>query len=223
MASYANPQSLNRYSYVLNNPVLYTDPTGHCVNGDIECRDELREMEKNYSVSIKDKAGGFTLKTLQAIRKGMDRLRKSMGKEGFRNVFKGTVFTIGGSHPNGMGSTGHTVFVGEDELNDVGYVSKQTIHELAHVWDNTCNGCMDKGMMLATHSSYRDGKYIAIGQVPTDYSRNAPWEDWAESVTAFLTPGYAQYKNWDQKRQDWVGNALNVVRYDQRYDEIHMP
>ena len=26
-----NPQSLNRYSYVLNNPLRYTDPTGHCV------------------------------------------------------------------------------------------------------------------------------------------------------------------------------------------------
>ena len=25
----ANPQSLNRFSYVLNNPVRYTDPTGH--------------------------------------------------------------------------------------------------------------------------------------------------------------------------------------------------
>jgi RHS repeat-associated protein len=24
-----NPQSLNRYSYVLNNPLIYTDPTGH--------------------------------------------------------------------------------------------------------------------------------------------------------------------------------------------------
>ncbi|MBI3621122.1 MAG: RHS repeat-associated core domain-containing protein [Nitrospirae bacterium] len=27
--SYADPQSLNRYSYVRNNPVLYTDPSGH--------------------------------------------------------------------------------------------------------------------------------------------------------------------------------------------------
>ncbi|MBA3945263.1 MAG: hypothetical protein H0X37_11955 [Herpetosiphonaceae bacterium] len=26
----ANPQALNRYSYVLNNPLRYTDPTGHC-------------------------------------------------------------------------------------------------------------------------------------------------------------------------------------------------
>jgi hypothetical protein len=26
----ANPQNLNRYSYALNNPLKYTDPTGHC-------------------------------------------------------------------------------------------------------------------------------------------------------------------------------------------------
>jgi RHS repeat-associated protein len=28
--SYNNPQSLNRYSYVYNNPIKYSDPTGHC-------------------------------------------------------------------------------------------------------------------------------------------------------------------------------------------------
>jgi RHS repeat-associated protein len=27
---YDDPQALNRYAYVLNNPVLYTDPSGHC-------------------------------------------------------------------------------------------------------------------------------------------------------------------------------------------------
>lgn len=29
MQSPANPQTLNRYSYVLNNPLKYVDPTGH--------------------------------------------------------------------------------------------------------------------------------------------------------------------------------------------------
>jgi RHS repeat-associated protein len=33
----ANPQSLNRYSYVLNNPLRYTDPTGHAECVDEEC------------------------------------------------------------------------------------------------------------------------------------------------------------------------------------------
>lgn len=29
MPGYTNPQNLNRYSYVTNNPLRYTDPTGH--------------------------------------------------------------------------------------------------------------------------------------------------------------------------------------------------
>jgi RHS repeat-associated protein len=36
-----NPQSLNRYAYVLNNPTRYNDPTGHSVEcglGDVHCR-----------------------------------------------------------------------------------------------------------------------------------------------------------------------------------------
>ncbi len=32
-----NPQSLNRYSYVLNNPLRYVDPSGHRVCEDVDC------------------------------------------------------------------------------------------------------------------------------------------------------------------------------------------
>jgi len=28
-----NPQAFNRYAYTLNNPVRYTDPSGHCIQG----------------------------------------------------------------------------------------------------------------------------------------------------------------------------------------------
>jgi len=35
-AKLGNPQSLNRYSYVLNNPLRYVDPSGHCALEDID-------------------------------------------------------------------------------------------------------------------------------------------------------------------------------------------
>ncbi len=33
----ANPQNLNRYSYVTNNPIRYTDPSGHAIDMPDEC------------------------------------------------------------------------------------------------------------------------------------------------------------------------------------------
>ena len=61
MPSYANPQSLNRYSYVVNNPLRYTDPTGRkpCADPGEYCEDEKttirRSIESKYKVKVKGK------------------------------------------------------------------------------------------------------------------------------------------------------------------------
>ena len=68
---YANPQSLNRYSYVLNNPLRYSDPTGHmqyedpyessngtCKPGDTSCNWVGRPKGKSGGKKNKNNGGG---------------------------------------------------------------------------------------------------------------------------------------------------------------------
>ena len=50
---YANPQNLNRYSYVLNNPLKYTDPTGHWAN---MTNDPIEELRKNANKHAAERA-----------------------------------------------------------------------------------------------------------------------------------------------------------------------
>ncbi len=52
-----NPQSLNRYSYVLNNPVRYTDPTGRCIPE--ECGSAYGDVDDIYvDTQLNDSSGG---------------------------------------------------------------------------------------------------------------------------------------------------------------------
>jgi len=54
-----NPQSLNRYSYVLNNPMKYTDPSGHTWYLNAEQSRKLSSDLRQLSREIRD-AGSVT-------------------------------------------------------------------------------------------------------------------------------------------------------------------
>jgi hypothetical protein len=157
----------------------------------------LRETERKYHVSIDDKGGHWTTKGLSGISEGMERLHNSIGGARFNKLFDGVRFSFGGD-ANNMWTTGHRdVVVGSGVMNNQSYLEQYTVHEFAHIWDNTCNDCLSKGLMAATGSWEENVrlsdkaygiKYHAVGDTASTYAEKNRLEDWAESLSVYLDP-----------------------------------
>ncbi|MHB9033815.1 MAG: RHS repeat-associated core domain-containing protein [Anaerolineae bacterium] len=98
----SNPQSLNRYSYVLNNPLKYTDPTGMIEENEQEEADKIRKyLLDTYGIDIELdyyfyltyggrfwEKGNWELDSLKAFKKGIEGLASSRGGEArFRETY----------------------------------------------------------------------------------------------------------------------------------------
>jgi hypothetical protein len=64
-----NPQSLNRFSYVCNNPLRYWDPTGHCgadadATLDAQCESLRDGLESDFEIDI---TGTWTFDEMQFL------------------------------------------------------------------------------------------------------------------------------------------------------------
>lgn len=152
---------------------------------------------------IDDSTGWWDADKLSAIAAGMKNLQNEMGKDAFESLFKGVELVIDGINSSNCTTTnmcaqGNKISIGSDltasDKSDDGsnYMEGSIVHELAHVWDNKCGGCMSKGLMKAT-GGYQFGLF---GKVIKYYPSSLPqkWkppdrrEDCANSVRAYLYP-----------------------------------
>jgi len=208
----SNPQSLNRYSYVNNRPLNFTDPTGHIDQNQVSDAEEILKklglygvevvVDWGWSVSAKNiwswNKGLWTLDELNQVLGGVTSLANAMrSPDAFRNNLGGVRVEQKNIPAGGYGSA-HYV-----ELNDTGWGEWTVVHEFAHAWD------ANTGWKLSEQiEQYTGGKTVGtdcvlwfcrssrydFGSTPAkgadaNFTRQ---EDFAESVAAFVDPTVAK-------------------------------
>ncbi len=90
-----DPQNLNRYSYVRNNPLRYIDPTGYYDNEDWQYTDPdakaqiIFGIKKTYGVSVVSEDAEWSVSELTCLRQAMDDFPMyKIGRDALRQVVR---------------------------------------------------------------------------------------------------------------------------------------
>ena len=209
------PQTRNRYSYVLNNPLRYVDPTGHCTAGptdnhpglqaeNAEC-DNYIDYLRGWGISIAA-YGQWMSWQLKLAWNSVQRFAQSLfndfSGETFRQVMGPLTFwrvTGDGSPPEQCGQRAFQCTRGDNTLvfTDLTFeageanwrnIQRTTVHELAHAWDNR-GGNVLSALMATSVGGHRECPKCAYDPGPSPRPSDAAFderEDWAEAVAWYV-------------------------------------
>jgi RHS repeat-associated protein len=168
---YANPQNLNRYAYVLNNPLRYIDPTGHMACSDIYdfcgqmvfdghvTASILRRALRKYNVKLK---GNWETEQATAVYQSVttigakfasERGNGESASEAFKQAFGSTTFEWGCTECTKLGRTvdADTIqfraLYGSHNTLQMLMNTNLVIHELGHMFENTIASRLPDGRL----------------------------------------------------------------------------
>ena len=231
-----NPQSLNRYSYVLNNPVRYTDPTGQIWQEEQVPAQTIVDELADYGVSInKDwgwivvkigqsdpkrfwRLGSWELNELEAVRDAVQDLgRKLGGPAAFRERigrvrikrYKGLSTTsIWVSSKRYAHSLWNTVTL-FDECFYHPYIKDGEPNPRAVVVHETAH-VWDANP--GEWGSELIGDVVKREQRPTDNSYTNPREHWADTVETNVYRGMPSERHWGPWHEQYMALAVRGWR-----------
>ena len=232
-----NPQSYNRYSYTLNNPVKYVDPSGHCAQSDDACwalADELyrlygwrivgvwQQQDLMLFLKVGDAIAGWF--KMNGGEDGIGRMRGILGGVTFKHGdLIGSVFVPGNHHVRGS----NVYLLPRFNLGSV-------VHELGHVLDNKLGFGSPIGSALFGGGPADDMasmlgadpglNWLRSGQIgyktpeeqidPNAYSKYAttgPSEDFAEAFRLAVLSS-SDFQSHNPVRADFMSNlAVSLV------------
>lgn len=237
-----NPQTRNRYSYTLNNPIRYTDPSGHCSESSLDeadrsenrkC-DEYKEQLSNYGISL-DNLFDWISSDLGLIIQAVSDLRNAAGWSfsDFRAAMGGGVNLLRASTSflgyAAVQNNGQITFYDSAFASPAGTADSLRIivHEFAHRWDEASGSKLTHNMVSATGGRHRRcidafgwcDVYVRgdIGATPRDFDQkyyDDPYEDFAESVAITVYPNApgANLKFVNGKRYNYIQEQFKDYR-----------
>jgi hypothetical protein len=191
----ADPQSLNRYAYGLNNPVKYTDPSGHAECIDEEC--DLLQNPTNDDIIVRDVDDSPLYLLILEISQG-----SSSAAEALERILKetsGTNFSFLSEKDNAdLGKLLHTNFLGMGRLaGDKGFAANFGDDYLygQKGWGGRTGVSQQLGHFLTAVNMGRDGseffKRMVVGhEQVSDLALRAP-------VSTLLRPTGADIQAFD--------------------------
>ncbi len=230
-----DPQSRNRYSYALNNPLKYVDPTGHCTitpqttedyRENASCDALMKDLLNTYGVDTIYNYGNWVSSQLEQVRKTvLDWMRVA---DWTADTFKAQLGGVSIIRESGNGRAtegGGQIHLYDNDFNDMG---RTIVHELAHSWEerqgllksfvSTTGGeqgpfCLPFSDCSPGHCGLWNCYYAGEpDRTPSRYAEDNAWEDFAESVTATV---YGVVFERDRTNTNFYGSKRECYVYQQ--------
>lgn len=227
-----NPQSLNRLSYVYNNPLRFSDPTGNCPKGDTACENLVAQIENDYGISLVDGTSTWIVDTAQSILDGLNEIfaqfqviNSKATRDDVKALFGGATFYRDKTSSHGLryaeASAGNVRFFdlweGESSVKRQFYMA----HEMGHLWDsryqifhwffNDISQDFAAEIGAEGHNCFLGlCTYNAGTDLPstnTDHRTDSACEDWADSFASSMIP--AMGRTIGAKRTQYVEDKVN--------------